>query len=389
MQRFRSLLLTLSCLGVAAACSSKNSLVADAGSHCGAAVTCASEAAGSVLTKNQYAACTSCQEPMLTPPVACSTSRPIDACCAFVQAPTVPVQAATGLHYNSGTDPNAIDFSCLDTPAAQGTPQMVTLVGDVKLFAAGEDSAGVKIEVFQEGPSGSLGPLVGTAVVTMATDPYVDPKPTWSTKCPTDGCTLRKFTYPNIPTETPLIIKTSDANNAQKWSELYDYNIYFSNSKIGQNGAGMGQVFYEPSAVAATDPQVVAATVGGTVKADKGLLAGEVHDCNDVRLSGATVYTDYRPENDSFFYFTDNESDPTPDQQRTANGSGTSKLGLFGGLNYQTGVPVRVSAVAQVGGGGGDGGTCGSDVLAGTYVVQMFPGAVTALSFRGRRPYQK
>jgi hypothetical protein len=26
--------------------------------------------------------------------------------------------------------------------------------------------------------------------------------------------------------------------------------------------------------------------------------------------------------------------------------------------------------------------------LLGTYVVQVFPGAVTALSFRGRRPYQ-
>ena len=124
----------------------------------------------------------------------------------------------------------------------------------------------------------------------------------------------------------------------------------------------------------------IASAAGGfTIKADRGVIAGEVHDCGDVRLGGATVNTDYRPEGD-MFYFGDNESDPLPDKTRTQAGLGTSKLGLFGALNYPTGTPIRISAAGKVG---------STKVLLGTIVVQVFPGAVTALSFRGRRPWQK
>ena len=67
-----------------------------------------------------------------------------------------------------------------------------------------------------------------------------------------------------------------------------------------------------------------------------------------------------------------------PDKSRGA--LGTSKLGLFGTLNLPTGQPIRISAVGK---------SSGQTVLLGTYTVQTFPGAVTALSFRGRRPWQK
>ncbi len=364
-------------ISIVAACSAKNTLTVDAGS--GSQVTCASEAAKPSLTKNGYAACTPCQPPALTPPLACSAAKPINACCDYVQAPGVETTRATGLHYFSSNN-TTLDLGCLDTPAAQGTSQTVTITGFVKLFSSGNDSSGVKIEMYREGPNGALGALVGAAVVTKDTDPVLTPQPTWSTKCPTDGCKFRQFTYANVPTETPLIVRTSDANNAQKWSEIYDYNLYFANDKIGQNGAPAGQIYYEPSAVAATDINTVASAAGGfTIKPDKGVIAGEVHDCGDVRLSGAMVNTDYRPEGD-MFYFGDNEADPLPDISRAGQNLGTSKLGLFGALNYQTGVPIRISAVGKV---------QGQNVLLGTYVVQVFPGAVTALSLRGRRPFQK
>jgi len=135
---------------------------------------------------------------------------------------------------------------------------------------------------------------------------------------------------------------------------------------------------YQPAAVAATDVNTVASAAGGfTVKQDKGLLAGEVHDCGDVRLSGATVDTDVPHEGD-MFYFGENEAEPLPDKSRGA--LGTSKLGLFGTLNLLTGQPIRVRALGKRG---------GATILLGTYTVQTFPGAVTALSFRGRRPWQK
>ncbi len=365
------------------ACSSHNNTVGpDAGGGDGGSATCASETANPTLTKNGYAACTPCQFPNVTPPLQCTDSKPINACCDYVQEPKTELARATGLHYFSApAGQTDVDLGCLDNPGTLGTPQDVSIEGYVKLFSTGDDSSGVKIEIFKEGANGALGALVGTPVVTMDTDPYMDPKPTWSTKCPQDGCTLRHFKYDGVPTETPLIVKTSDANASQKWSELYDYNVYFANSKVQNDAdAGVPYVEYDANAVAATDVNTVASAAGGfTVKPNEGVIAGEIHDCGDVRLSGATVNTDYRPEGD-IFYFGENESDPLPDKTRTAPGLGTSKLGLFGGLNYPTGTPIRVSAVGLY---------QGQKVLVGTYIVQVYPGAVTALSIRGRRPWQQ
>jgi hypothetical protein len=202
-----------------------------------------------------------------------------------VQEPSKEIAASTGLHYfstaNAGYTPNV---ACLSTPPAAGTTQTVTLKGYVKLFSSGGDSAGVKVEIFKEGTDGALGALVGTAVTTSkddVADPPQMPLVTWLQKCPPEGCKFRSFTYAGIPTETPLIIKTSDASGSGTWADLYDYNIYFANSPVD---ASMN-VAYDPSALAATDIGVVAATVGATIKSGKGLIAGEVHDCGDVRLS--------------------------------------------------------------------------------------------------------
>jgi hypothetical protein len=91
------------------------------------------------------------------------------------------------------------------------------------------------------------------------------------------------------------------------------------------------------------------------------------------------VDTDVAHQGD-IFYFSDNESNPLPDKTRSAGGLGTSKLGLFGALNVATGVPIHISAVGK---------SQGADKLLGTYTVQAFPNAVTALSLRGRRPWQQ
>lgn len=355
-----------------AGCSSKTPAVPITGDG-GTVPTCASEKANPSLQKDEFADCTSCTVPVLQPPLTCSDNRPITACCVQVQTPNVELARATGLNYYSAPPGQTdVDLSCLDAPKALGTPQTVTVTGYVKLFSTGDDSTGVKVEIYEAGPNGALGKLVGTPTATTNASPFQDPKPTWSKKCPTEGCTLRQFTYAGVPTETPLIVKTSDAKASQKWAELYDYNIYFANDAVQA-----GVVAYNASAVASTDVNTIASAAGGfTIKADRGVIAGEVHDCGDVRLSGARVDTDY-PSEGGMFYFGENEADPLPDKQRT---TGTSKLGLFGALNYTTNTPIRVSAVGQY---------KGERVLVGTIVVQVFPGAVTALSFRGRRPWQK
>jgi hypothetical protein len=355
----------------AVACSSNNSAPAGGDAGAGTGVSCSTAPA---LGKADF--CKGCTMSATASPSTCRPPRTVNACCAYVQPPAQELARGTGLNRYSSTDPT-VQLGCLDAPAALGAPKTVTLKSFVRVFSSGADSAGVKIEIFKEGANGALGDLVGAAVVTTNDDlknPPELPKPTWLKKCPDGGCTFRGFSYPGVPTETPLIIKTSDAAGGDSWAPFYDYNIYFSNASVTAGD----EVAYEPSAIAATDINTVASAAGGfTVRQDKGLLAGEVHDCGDVRLSGATVDTDAPHEGD-MFYFGENESDPLPDKSRSS--LGTSKLGLFGTLNVPTGVPIKISALGKSG---------GQTVLLGTYTVQAFPGSVTALSFRGRRPWQK
>lgn len=321
--------------------------------------------------------------PPVTPAPMCIETKPVAACCAWVQDPKNELaRAPSSLHnYGAPSGNTTVDLSCVDSPPTPGASQTVTLTGYLKVFVGADvDSAGVKVEVYQEdlsgGQVGKLGALVGTAVTTDTNSP--SRVNTWLSGCPTDGCIERQFTYPNVPTETPLIIHTSDANNAGKWYDFYDYNVYVSNASLQSGDAGAQTASYDTTAVGTTDPGTVTSVIGTSVSSAKGLLAGEVHDCGDVRLSGATVNTDVKGETD-MFYFGDDETNPLPDLQRVPEGYGTSQLGLFGALNFSPGTPIHISAVGLQN---------GQRKLVGEYTVQVYAGAVTGLSIRGRRPYQ-
>jgi hypothetical protein len=211
--------------------------------------------------------------------------------------------------------------------------------------------------------------------MTDAVDPI---DTTWNTHgCP-NGCSYRQYKIANVPTETPLVIKTSDATGSGMWATVYEYNIYFSNSSlVTPDGGGAADATYLATAASASDLGVAAGAVGISPNPSDGLLVGEVHDCGDVRLSGATVGVTVPPQG-QLFYFTGDEGNPLPDQTVHV----TEAMGMFGGFNFPTGGPVRVTAVGE------DPASAGKFLMLGTYVVQMYPGAMTALSLRGRRPWQ-
>lgn len=322
----------------------------------------------------------------------CTPSTPVEACCTWVGEPNASLAPATNLHrYSAPAGSTKVDLSCLTSPGTMGAPANVTLTGYVWIFSNGVvDSSGnpsssnVSVEVYKEDLSkgdGSLGAMVGSYTTTPMDKP--DPvDTTWLHNC-SQGCNLRQYTIKNIPTETPLIIKTSDASGGTDWATVYDYNIYFSNAQVqagfpGVSNCPAGDACYDATAAAASDLGTVANAAGGiSINGSQGLLAGEVHDCSDVRLSGATVNTDTRAET-QMFYFTTDEGNPLPYTAATS----TSDLSLFGAINYPTNTPIRVTAVGE------DPAAPGKLLMLGTYVVQMYPGAVTALALRGRRPWQ-
>jgi len=331
--------------------------------------------------------CTSC-----TSMATCTPSTPLEACCTWVGEPSAALQRATNLHrYSAPAGMTTPDLSCLSNPGTLGTPQMVTLTGYVWIFSNGvtdssgnPSSSGVKVEVFTENVAKGDGSISATPIGSYTTSPSDKADPvdtTWLKNC-SQGCNLRQYKIPMIPTETPLVIKTSDAAGGTNWATVYDYNIYFSNAQVqagfpGVSNCPAGDACYDATAAAATDLGTVANVLGVSVNGSMGLLAGEVHDCGDVRLYGATANTDTRAQT-PMFYFTDDEGNPLPDTSVSV----TSHLGLFGAINYPTGVPIRVTALGQ------DATAAGKFLMLGTYVVQMYPGAVTAIALRGRRPWQ-
>jgi hypothetical protein len=312
----------------------------------------------------------------------CTAAEPNVACCTCVATPKDALADGTGLHRYSAPAGTLPDLSCLKGGTSLGSPTNVTLTGYVWLFSSGQDSQGVKVEVFTENhpdtPDGTISASpISPGYVTSSSDPIDPTDTTWNTKCP-GGCSYRQYTIQNVPTETPLVIRTSDAGSGE-WATLYDYNLYFKTSDV-QNGT----VTYDATAVAGPDLTTVAGTVGQTVQNGLGLLAGEVHDCSDVRLFGATVETN-QSHVGQMLYFTEDEANPLPSLETPD----TSHLGLFGALNMQPNTPIRVTSLGQCP-PNTDTSICaaGSIVMLGTYVVQVYPGAVTALSFRGRRPWQ-
>lgn len=321
--------------------------------------------------------CASC-----TPDSSCTAAEPLDACCTWVASPTSALADGIGLHRYSTSSPSAVpDLSCLVQPGTLGVPQTVTLTGYLWLFASGQDSTGVQVDVYAENhpetPDGTIGSTSLGTYTTTTSDPIDPTDTTWDTECP-NGCSFRQYTIANVPTETPLVIRTSDAGSG-KWVTRYEYDVYFSNAAV----VG-GEVAYDATAMAAEDVQTVTGAVGLTSASGTGHLVGEVHDCSDIRLSGATVETSPAPQN-GVFYFTADEADPVPLSQAT----GTSDLGLFAAFNMQAGIPTRVTAVGQCPPSAASA-ICnqGDYVMLGTYVVQTYPGAVTALALRGRRPWQ-
>ncbi len=330
-------------------------------------------------------------------------------CGACVITPT-PVAVVTRTACNETTlndncdpsnTPGPANLNCFNpaTPPVAGTPQNVTLWGDVRPFGNGGDSQHIRINVFTVGADRRpVMPPLGTTVSDVTA-----PGNRIETVLQSDRMTvafmrtLGGYQIPNVPTETELIIEavgdSGDTTAMGLWSHpLYDYDIMIHNNQVvtlpsagGDGGVpsgitGSAAVFYEPRVLATSDWSAIpsAATLVTGIPAGHGVLAGEVHDCDDVRLNNATVGSNPRVNFSlGTVYFSDNDTNPLPDTSRMYEG--TSILGTYALLDMTPGL-ATVAATGYV----------STTQLAhlGSDTVWVFPDAVTAITFRGLRPWQ-
>ena len=117
---------------------------------------------------------------------------------------------------------------------------------------------------------------------------------------------------------------------------------------------------------------IAQAAIGQPITTGHGAIAGEVHDCGDVRLTNAVADVDVQKR--ALTYFTSDEDNPLPD----LGAFGTSKLGLYGAIDVVPG-PATVAAAGLLN---------GQLVSLGQHRVYVYPDTVTSLTFRGLRPTQ-
>jgi hypothetical protein len=290
-------------------------------------------------------------------------------CGVALPTPTVALSRSSNVMEFAGSGPP--DLSCYQ-PANYpklGTSAMVTVSGVAEIFANGCASTGLNIEIWtvkrtNDSNDGELDTQLGSTVVT----PMDCTSASTGVQVMTPNCSPRyecKYTYPNVPSETELVIKTYGSG----WAPLYDYNNYISTSAV-MNGVWTHNV----RALAADDYDAIAASaIGSPITAGNGAIAGEVHDCGDVRLIGATVDVNVARQ-EQIFYFTDDEADPLPD----SSASSTTDLGLYAALDVAPG-PLSVGAIGLVD---------GKVTTVGYYKVRAYADSVTSITFSGVRPYQ-
>jgi hypothetical protein len=260
------------------------------------------------------------------------------------------------------------DLSCF-TPAkypTAGTSATVTMSGVARIFSHGCQSNELTIQVYPVKHTGGAddampGTQVG-ATVTTVMDCTADGVQSMVADCGTRyEC---KYTYPGVPTETDLVILTS----GDLWAPLYEYNNYIPSSEVTN-----GTWSHDVRALASDDYSAIPqAAIGASIMPGNGAIAGEVHDCGNVRLSGATVDTNVYRE--GLTYFDSDEASPLPDTSASA----TSDLGLYAAFDLAPG-PASVAALGLVD---------GKITTVGYYPARIFANAVTAVTFQGVRPWQ-
>jgi hypothetical protein len=279
----------------------------------------------------------------------------------------------------AGTPP---DISCMITPRTRGTSQMVTVYGVVDVFGNGPDANAINLTFYEEGPDGALGAMVGSTTSSTASPCVEEEIEVDSSGVATGESRSLGFYSITLPSEVPLILQTS--GDPGLWSSLYTYNFVILNDEVTTGAPPAGACSmettgswqqYRARVLARADYQSIPLTAGlaGGVRAGNGAIAGEIHDCGDVRLEFATVGVTGMPL--AKVYFNDIADNPLPSVART---QGTSLLGLYAGLDIAPG-PVDVAAIGYVD---------GQSVSLGWYRARIFPDAVTAVTLRGVRAHQ-
>jgi hypothetical protein len=331
----------------------------------------------------RYETCPPCYEPP-----ACMADE-VASCCTCLKLPLEDAGRASCTDMSDSCGSGPVDIACLkpDGYPTPATPETVTAHGVVDVFATGQNSDGITVEIYAENDDGTLGELLGATTSTADCAAHESELPvpheigSEATYCPgvcqekkpdTDQCRdLGYFAISGIPTNTALVVKTS--GSAITWRDTYAFNIWFFDDDVEG-----GKVFLKAPCLSMDDWRnipIAAGDVGG-VAPGRSMVAGEIHDCGDVRVYYVTVGTNPRP--DRLTYFDGQEDKTYPEYGRSDYG--TNLDGLYAAIEMDADQTVWVTAVASIPGEG--------YVSMGWAMARTFADSLTFVTLRGTRPDQ-
>ncbi len=329
------------------------------------------------------------------------------------------------------------DLDCLTAspPVLPPDPATVTLEGFADVFSNGPSADGVRVEVFRASditpaitdlsqitPINSIDLVLdATTVLTARACPQENNDPeelrgdcvipdTDCTACDVavdapDFCYKTQchpmqrwevyYSIPNIPTNTFLVLRSIGLSGGAvdpdhvTWAPLVQYNVFLSTADpacvldpykgdencLDQTGA---TPVYRLNAnlLSRSDYDTIPITAGlsSGVSPGHGAVAGEVHDCDDIRVEFAQI--GYNPVPLRAIYFNGNPVTTLPELGRALDG--TDRLGLFAGLDLPPG-EVTVAALGLID---------GTVTLLGQFTARVFPNTVTTIGINGGKPVQ-
>lgn len=289
-------------------------------------------------------------------------------CGVALKQPPAPLTRSSTVQKYAGQGPPQLEcFSPAGYPAPPGASQKVTMTGVAEIFSHGCESKDLMIEIWTVKRTGGADDgepdaLIGSAVTTPS-DCKVAGVTSMEEDCDNSTRYECTYSYADVPTETELLIKTDGV----LWAPLYEYNVFIRNDAVSND-----EWTHNVRALADDDYGVIAqVALGGPITPQHGAVAGEIHDCGDVRLVNAVVDVDVPKKLTT--YFTNDEDHPLPDTGAKAS----STLGLYSAMDLAPG-PVTLGAVGEID---------GKIVTVGFFRARIYEDAVTSVTFRGMSPF--
>ena len=282
------------------------------------------------------------------------------------------------------------DLGCIGAPRTVGASTQVTLEGCIDVFGVGNDAKkGTEIAVFAASVDPSTGTPLATGIVAVRNDAsglVCDGADANAPACLAFACSSKGYyrLSATVPTHEPLTMRIKHPTDTTV-IDTYLYGLTFFNEQ-----ATDAVVSYEAAMIFRSTWDSIPTLGGrqitggqdGSDGVGRAVVAGEIHDCNDVIIEGASVTIGGLDSTMSIAYFDGDPDDPKPDLRRIT----TANDGLYVLLNVPTDAGANEHTIVA---GLREPGCVGDDcscVSAGERTIKTFADSVTIVTLRGDFP---